>query len=181
MNQRIQELLETPRMYYYELVPQNSLKGLYDLIQEYITPKTKMVEVGSFSGISSELFALHCEEISCVDRWVSYNEINNPEITEGERRFDKLVTKYTNIKKIKLSSEEAAEMFENGSLDFVYIDAAHDYENVKRDILCWLPKIKLGGAIAGHDITIPGVAQAVNEIFEEAKQYDDTSWLVVKK
>lgn len=181
MNERIEELLKTPRMYYYELAPQNSLKGLYDLIQEHITPKTKMVEIGSFSGVSSELFALHCKEINCVDRWVSYNEINDPEIIEGEKRFDELVKKYSNIKKIKSSSEEASKMFEDESLDFVYIDAAHDYENVKKDILCWLPKVKLNGVIAGHDVTMSGVYQAVNEIFGGAKQYEDTSWLVIKK
>jgi predicted O-methyltransferase YrrM len=181
MTKRIEELLETPRMYYYELFPQNSLKGLYDLIQEHITPETKMVEIGSFSGVSSELFALHCKEINCVDRWQEYNEINSPEIIEGERRFDELVVKYSNIKKIKLSSEEASNMFENESLDFIYIDAAHDYENVKKDILCWLPKIKLNGIVAGHDISIDGVSRAVREIFGTSKQYEDTSWLVIKK
>jgi predicted O-methyltransferase YrrM len=181
MTERIVELLETPRMYYCELFPQNSLKGLYDLIQEHITPETKMVEVGSFSGVSSELFALHCKEINCVDRWEEYHEINSPEIIEGERRFDELMVKYSNIKKIKLSSEEASNMFENESLDFVYIDAAHDYENVKKDILYWLPKIKLNGIMAGHDICIDSVSKAVREIFGISKQYEDTSWLVIKK
>jgi len=99
MNEKILELLKTPRMYYYELFPQNSLKGLYDLIQEYVTPQTKMVEVGSFSGVSSELFALHCEEINCIDRWISYNEIDTPEIIEGEKRFDELVKNILILKK----------------------------------------------------------------------------------
>jgi len=180
MKERINELLNTPRMYYYELVPQNGLKGLYDLIQEHVTKSTKMVEVGSFSGISSELFALHCKEITCVDRWSEYNEIDNAKLVEGEKSFDDLIIKYNNIKKMKSSSEEAAATFKNGSLDFVYIDAAHDYENVKKDILCWLPKVKAGGHIAGHDIVIPGVSQAVNEIFgNRYKQYEDTSWLIV--
>jgi len=69
MNNRIQELLTTPRMYYSTLVPQNYLKGLYDLIKGNVTDKTVMVEIGSFSGISSELFAMHCKELNCVDRW----------------------------------------------------------------------------------------------------------------
>jgi len=73
-------------------------------------------------------------------------------------------------------------MFEDNSLDLVYIDAAHDYENVKKDISFWLPKIRLNGIIAGHDITIPGVSQAVTEVFgNDVKHYDDTSWLAIKK
>lgn len=178
MKQRIDELLLTPRMYYYEFVPQNSVQGLYDLIKEVVTKKTNMVEIGSFSGVSSELFALHCKKIHCVDRWSEYNEIDGSKLSEGERRFDELVTRYKNIEKIKMSSEEACSKFEDRSLDFVYIDAAHDYENVKKDILCWLPKVKVGGYIAGHDIVISGVGAAVGELFGSSyKQYSDTSWL----
>jgi hypothetical protein len=49
----------------------------------------------------------------------------------------------------------------------VYIDASHEYEYVKQDILNWLPKVKLGGIICGDDYTRgwPGVVLAVNEIF----------------
>ena len=33
----------------------------------------------------------------------------------------------------------------------MYIDARHDYESVKEDLEHWLPKVKLGGIVAGHD------------------------------
>jgi predicted O-methyltransferase YrrM len=62
-------------------------------------------------------------------------------------------------------SEKAAYDYADGSLDFVYIDAAHDFESVKRDIDAWLPKVKNGGILAGDDY-IPswqGVIDAVNE------------------
>ena len=36
-------------------------------------------------------------------------------------------------------------------VDFVFVDAAHDYESVRRDIRAWLPKVKRGGTIAGDD------------------------------
>lgn len=59
----------------------------------------------------------------------------------------------------------------NSSLDWVYIDAAHDYESVKADLAAALPKIKASGWILGHDytrwgssgISRYGVVEAVNE------------------
>lgn len=67
--------------------------------------------------------------------------------------------------------------------DFVYTDAAHDYENVKADILAWLPKVRENGIIAGHDYysPTPGVIQAVDEIFGEKMNrgyIDELCWMV---
>ena len=69
-----------------------------------------------------------------------------------------------------LDSLTACDLFEDGSLDFVYIDAMHGYDYVIKDILSWYPKIKKGGVIAGHDYFDyhSGVVKAVDEIFEEA-------------
>ncbi len=62
-------------------------------------------------------------------------------------------------------SHVIAEEFNDGAFDFVYIDADHSYEAVKRDIAAWLPKIKPGGIIAGHDRVREGVHRAVAEAF----------------
>ena len=71
---------------------------------------------------------------------------------------------------IKGYSPFAAEMFEDGSLDFIYIDGLHDYESVKADIAGFYPKLKVGGIIAGHDYHLgdwPGVYNSVNEFISE--------------
>lgn len=59
-------------------------------------------------------------------------------------------------------STEAAKTIED-ELDFVYIDANHNYEFVKEDIETWYPKLKSGGILSGHDYPTPSVAKAVNE------------------
>jgi predicted O-methyltransferase YrrM len=185
-NERIKELLLTPRMFFVDYNNRvNQLKGLKMLIDEYINENTIMVEIGSFSGVSSELFSLHCKEIHCVDLWDAYWEIEDKQKTEfAEYTFNKLLTNYNNIKKIKDSSSNASNMFQDKSLDFVYIDAAHDYENVKKDILAWLPKVKNGGYIAGHDYRYDpniGVYEAVNDIFVEEYKivtFPDSSFVV---
>jgi predicted O-methyltransferase YrrM len=68
---------------------------------------------------------------------------------------------------LRLTSVEGAERLEDNSLDFVFIDAIHLYENVKEDINTWLPKVKQTGIIAGHDYgkDFPGVIAAVHELF----------------
>jgi predicted O-methyltransferase YrrM len=65
-------------------------------------------------------------------------------------------------------SWEAARHYEDLSLDMVFIDADHSYESVRNDIAAWLPKVRLGGILAGHDFTplMPGVVDAVQERFE---------------
>lgn len=52
---------------------------------------------------------------------------------------------------IRASSVHAAKIFEDDFLDFVYIDANHAYEHVVEDIATWLPKVKPGGYLCGHD------------------------------
>lgn len=58
-------------------------------------------------------------------------------------------------------------------LDFVYIDGAHSYENVKKELELYYPKIKKGGLLAGHDYdedpNANGVKQAVQEFSIEKR------------
>ncbi len=66
----------------------------------------------------------------------------------------------------RMFSYEALVFHEKESLDFVYHDASHLYEDVKRDLNDWLPKIKNGGFICGHDYIEHedfGVKKAVDE------------------
>jgi hypothetical protein len=98
-----------------------------------------------------------------IDHWVG----------EHERHFEttkKRLSRFGMRSEIwRLASEPAAELVEDGSLDFVYIDAAHDRESVSRDLAAWFPKVRPGGIIAGHDY-IPdrgncGVKTAVDDFF----------------
>jgi len=65
-------------------------------------------------------------------------------------------------------------------LDFVYLDAAHDYDNVKLDIKCWYPKVREGGILGGHDIIDEGVKKAVNEKFKLSYAHFGNEWFIVK-
>lgn len=68
---------------------------------------------------------------------------------------------------VRMYSLPAADLFRDGELDFVFIDADHSYEAVKQDINAWYGKVRSGGIIGGDDYATmwPGVPQAVNEFF----------------
>jgi hypothetical protein len=72
---------------------------------------------------------------------------------------------------MRMDSTEAAQVFAAGSLDFVYVDGSHRYEQVQADICAWYPKVRPGGILAGHDYdpTNPhsGVTRAVRELADE--------------
>lgn len=65
---------------------------------------------------------------------------------------------------VSADSAEAAKSFPDASLDFVFIDANHEDDAVRRDISAWLPKVKPGGILAGHDINRSSVYHPVCEL-----------------
>lgn len=65
--------------------------------------------------------------------------------------------------------------------DFVFIDADHSYEAVKADILAWLPKVKVGGVLAGHDwCNAESVRLAVRETLGDKFTVEGTVWVYRK-
>lgn len=128
---------------------QISKTELYDLCNFCgLDKNSTMVEIGSYAGESAAVFAKIVGKIYCVDPWVPGSFIA---ITEAERVFDNVALKYPNIVKCKQTSVEFAESIHNCSLDFVYIDGIHTEEAVEEDIITWIPKIKQGHYIGGHD------------------------------
>ena len=67
-------------------------------------------------------------------------------------------------------STDAAKEFNKELFDLVFLDAAHDYDNVSNDIEAWWPLVADGGWIGGHDYRTDknyGVIEAVNDWSEE--------------
>lgn len=141
---------------------------------------SKFVEIGCWKGQSSYFMCDNIVksgkeiEFFCVDTWEGSKEYI------GKYDLNNLYNIFLNNMKLfesyyfplKLDSISASKRFKDSSLDFVFIDAAHDYESVKADILAWLPKVKNNGILAGHDYypehpEYCGVYQAVHEIFDK--------------
>ena len=69
---------------------------------------------------------------------------------------------------VTATGQVQAATYADASLDFVFIDAEHGYEDTVELLRAYLPKVKPGGVLAGHDFRLPGVAQAVDEVLSGA-------------
>ena len=93
----------------------------------------------------------------------------------------KNLEKFENVTLIRSDSAIAANLFSDSSVEFVFVDAGHEFKMVKNDILSWYPKIKPGGIIAGHDYSdeFLGVKCAVDIYLKERKIFNRGSvWYV---
>ena len=167
---------------------QTGVKGLTNLIKELGDNSNKtMIEIGSFVGESTVLFAQSFKKVIAVDPFMEGYDPQDP--TSHSFDFDNVyqtyldrITIYSNIQTIIETSDDAVKELDGETYDFIYIDGIHTYEQVKKDIQNYLPLIKKGGVIGGHDYVnsghLVGVFQAVNEMFGQPdKVFKDNSWI----
>ena len=74
------------------------------------------------------------------------------------------------VRFVRRDSLAAAPSVPDASLDFVYVDAAHDHHSVKMDLHAWARKVCPGGLLAGHDFSERGVASAVHEFLNRRRR-----------
>ena len=187
---RIQELLKEPRMVDNNFdEPMQHSEYLLEMIKEFYRPDFVMAEIGSFSGGSTEMFALNVKHVYSIDPYTDNDsplqegntlEIALANLSNAEKVFTEKMEKYDNVTKIRKLSMDAVNDFENESLDAIYIDGNHRYDSVCNDIIKWLPKLKNGGIISGHDY-YENIKLAVdNTLGIPLKLYTDKSWVHIK-
>lgn len=141
--------------------------GIYDDMITAAPDNAHFVEVGSYMGRSAAYLLVEILnsgkqiKLDCVDVGYQVEFINNLIPVAGHY-----------IHK-QISSAEAANEYEDSSLDFVWIDGDHSYDAVIIDINAWLPKVKPGGWMGGHDYNHPqheGVKQACCELIPDHKE-----------
>ena len=166
----------------------------------------KGAEIGVKHGQFSEFLLDHWtgQLLYSVDPWREfgrevYHDDDNVNQQAQDRNYEITLNRLHRFgdrsKLLRMTSEEAANVIPDQSLDFVYLDARHDYASVKEDIAFWYPKVKPGGILAGHDYlngkiddTMFGVKPAVDEfaatyhlkVKVTLREPVYKSWLVVK-
>lgn len=155
---------------------------IYDRALSEFGRGSHFVEVGSHLGRStiymargirrlqrahSVQFPLKYIEFDCIDIWTG----GRLELFLGNIRRAQVDCF---INPIRMDSTLAGhKYYSDRSLDFVWIDADHEYEKVKEDLLVWQMKVKRGGLLCGHDYAsndFPGVFKAVKEVLGDVEE-----------
>jgi hypothetical protein len=167
-------------------------KILYDLLVS--RKKLIGIEIGVEDGNNAYDLLNNCdfEKLYLVDPFLEYEDPSARHFSNQSRQtFAKescltKLNKFSNFELIEKTSDKAVTQFEDDIFDFIFIDGLHTYEQVKKDLINYYPKLKVGGVFSGHDFNyIPDVNQAVTEFAShlniEILQADCDVWYWIKK
>jgi len=154
------------------------------MLKYFKNKKVIGAEIGVNKGKNAKsiLKVLNINQLYLIDSW----EIK--QFKEGYKNYKTSCKKFknkSNVKIIKSSSLDANILIKDNSLDFCYIDASHDYNDVYQDIEIWTKKVKINGIIAGHDIfSFIDVFKAINNYCLKNKlsyEINAPDWYFIKK
>src|SRR3990167_8478670 len=112
-------------------------------------------EIGVFKGEFSEKFCKAGLKLYAIDPWQLYKDYEDfydqEKLNFLYEHTKRVLAPYPDCTVVRKTSMEAVTDFADESLDFVYIDGNHQLKYVVEDITEWSKKVRVGGAITGHD------------------------------
>lgn len=172
---------------FYEMRTSEQREGLQDMI-DWIntirpTSEMRMIEIGSYIGESTLMFAKHFKEVISVDPFI--NDYDPNDMACHHAPFDKVYAEFIkntlpihNIKSIRETSQNAFSILKEQEWDIVYIDGLHTLEGVWYDIEHYKTIIKPDGFICGHDYGWGNVRHSIGQLLDDNvdKVFKDYSW-----
>lgn len=149
-------------------MPDHAAWGLVDLIRD-LGPNVKGIEIGVQLGMNSYMLLDACPNITKiigVDPYEPYTDWDRS-ITQSDQDIiyaefmENLPLMKDRFELLKYKSVDASVYLEDDSYDFLFVDGDHSIRGVLNDLDKYVPKIKKGGIVAGHDIGLHGVNMAV--------------------
>jgi len=174
-------------------------EAIYSAAVNYFPDRANFIEVGTWKGKSAAYMGVEIANsgksiaLWTIDHFQGSDEMVHRDDdalrsgmleTECRRNLESVASW---VQVVKQTSTVAASQIEDSSVDFIFLDGAHDYASVLADIRAWLPKLKPDGVIGGDDIGWAGVRRAVTEVFGVSPESDPPQvwhkvgrcWLVV--
>lgn len=155
----------------------------------YLLGFTRGAEIGVERGVYAKVLLeqnplLH---LVCVDAWKAYRGYRDHVDQLKLNRFyvethDRLSPHQGRLTVVRAFSVEAAATIADGSLDFVYLDAAHDIGSVIADLKAWTPKVRVGGIVSGHDYlkcALPSLMHVPQAVQAWTDAYQIAPWFVL--
>lgn len=143
------------------------------VLAEWASECRRIVEVGCYQGRSTTAMALAMPAgglLYAVDDW--RGEVDRPGVvcrtlrdlflTNCGRLIEAGSVLTVNVRSVCAARALAAAGIH--PVDMVHIDASHDYESVRADLAAWLPLVRPGGRLVGHDIDQEPVRRAVDDV-----------------
>jgi len=182
-----------------------NLEGWFNMENQYLelleaTPEEGIfVELGAYKGKSTSFIVTEMVNrgrkinFFTIDTFEGDSGSNDLKEVEAYKQVDVSNMYFEYLKNIEsirefyqtliMPSNEGATLFDDNSVDAIFIDAGHSYEAVIADIKAWLPKMKDGSIMAGHDYSgWPGVGKAVRELLGTPDKVENDCWFIkIKK
>lgn len=150
----------------YEEIPGwTSFYKFYSDVVRLLPDGSRLVEVGTYKGRSLSYLVVEAINSGKKFEIVGIDAFPWPDVEPDFLKYTEPIKDHFTYH--KSVSWEADKFFEDQSIDFIFIDADHVYEAVIQDIRAFLPKMKPGAIMSGHDYNHhhPGVIRAVDEVF----------------
>ena len=150
----------------------------YRRLIEDLPDNSYMIELGCYKGRSlcsvADIIKRKNIHVWVVDIFTGTEcEVKEPDY---KQIFTDNITRFGILDRVNIFKETTNNMAKNiqdNLFDLIFIDADHRYEAVKQDLQDWLPKLKKGGTICGHDYgNWEGVGRAVNEKWSNVRVND---------
>jgi len=144
-------------------------------------------EIGVSKGVNSRALLDKYPEMKlyAVDPWIQYKLGRKSMRTQSQQerilRGAKARLEGFNVEFVRKTSMDALADFEDGSLDWVYIDGNHHFDYVAPDLIFWSKKVKSGGIVGLHDYCHfhwSGVMKAVDAY---VYCHDIRPWFITKE
>jgi tRNA A58 N-methylase Trm61 len=121
------------------------------------------------------------KKLYCIDSYQPYKDYYSEDYYVDQYEIN--IVKNLALKKITNADSEnivtfyeedsniSVDRFEDGQVDFVFLDAHLDAEHIRNDLRKWYPKVRSGGMLMIHDTIFPTVKEEI-DIFLESIKFD---------
>lgn len=154
---------------------EDEVQTIVELAVSQSTTNSTFVEIGAFKGRSTALIS---DTISNSGKTINFYTIDSwgpdpmylPDgvynaVETKNTFYDNMGSRTGSITVLHNDSISASAQFDDESIDFLFLDNDLSYDHVSNQIQAWLPKVKTGGILSGHDYNRTGVQSAVDEAF----------------
>jgi len=118
-------------------------------------------------------------KLFCIDPWVQFGR-NSQWTLDRHFRWAQLRLAPYNAEFIKKTGMEALLDIPDNSLDFVYIDGLHDFDNAMSDLIGWSKKVHSGGIVSGHDFSYHPSLQVTQAVRGYTDGHGISPWYVTR-